>query len=79
MARANPKSFCTKWVEMSDAMSDEEHAAEDELERDRKQEAWLSNNDPEYAGRQLKTLLATPSGWAWNTGPAKKFSLFKTE
>jgi hypothetical protein len=27
--RANPNSLCTKWVEISDAMTDEEHAAED--------------------------------------------------
>jgi hypothetical protein len=29
MSRANPKSLCTKWVEQSDAMSDELHALED--------------------------------------------------
>jgi hypothetical protein len=26
--RANPNSLCTRWVEISDAMTDEEHAAE---------------------------------------------------
>ncbi|HEY7092740.1 MAG TPA: hypothetical protein VH393_06155 [Ktedonobacterales bacterium] len=31
MSRANPKSLCTKWVEQSDAMSDELHALEDEV------------------------------------------------
>ena len=27
--RANPNSLCTKWVAISDAMTDEDHAAED--------------------------------------------------
>jgi hypothetical protein len=29
MARATPNSLCTKWVAISDAMTDEEHAVED--------------------------------------------------
>jgi hypothetical protein len=29
MARANPNTFCTKWLAQSDAMTDKEHAAED--------------------------------------------------
>jgi hypothetical protein len=31
MARANPSSFCTKWVEESDAMSDQLHQLEDTI------------------------------------------------
>jgi hypothetical protein len=31
MARANPNSFCTKWVEQSDAMSDELYQLEDQI------------------------------------------------
>jgi hypothetical protein len=49
MMRANPKTFCTKWLDESNAMTDEEHAAEDLKSHNRHQLAWFCNANPEYA------------------------------
>jgi hypothetical protein len=74
--RANPKTFCTKWLEQSNAMTDEEHAEMDAKSRDAKQLAWLSNNDPEFAKRQAKIRDQAPLARAWNDTAV--FSIFKS-
>jgi hypothetical protein len=60
MARANPNTFCTKWLEQSNAMTAEEHAEMDAHERDAKQLAWLSNNDPAFAKAQARKRDTAP-------------------
>lgn len=71
MARANPNSLCTKWVEMSDAMTDEEHAADDAAFAARKLAA-KNETEAERLARQRKmdtSILVGPRG---NAG----FSIF---
>jgi len=74
--RANPKTFCTKWLEQSNAMTDEEHAALDAQTRGAKQLAWLSNNDPEFAKRQAKIRDEAPLAEFWTN--VKPFSIWKS-
>jgi hypothetical protein len=74
--RANPKSLCRKWGEISDAMSDEEHAELDAKARNASQLAWLSNNDPAFAKWQAKIRDSALPIWAWNN--TKPFSIFKS-
>jgi hypothetical protein len=65
MPRVNPNTFCTKWLDESNAMTDEEHAAADEIERDRKQLAWFCNVNPQYAAflaKRRDTARAPSSG-----------------
>jgi hypothetical protein len=71
--RANPNTFCTKWLEQSNRMSDAEHAAMDEQERNRKQLAWYLNANPAYAAYLAKQRDNAPNA-RYNTEP---FSIFK--
>jgi hypothetical protein len=75
MARANPNTFCTKWLEQSNAMTEEEHAELSARERDAKQLAWLANNDEEWSKEQQRKRDAAPHIRALND--TKVFSLFK--
>jgi|GEM_PF-6119107 len=64
MARANPNSFCTKWVEMSDALSDDEHAADDAKFAAAKAAA-KAETEAEWKARQRKidtAILVGPRG-----------------
>jgi hypothetical protein len=72
--RANPKTFCTKWLEQSNAMTDEEHAEADAKMRDARQLAWLMNADPAYAKRQALKRDRAPLARALND--SQPFSLF---
>jgi hypothetical protein len=74
--RANPKTFCTKWLEQSNAMTDEEHTAAEEIERDRKQLAWLLNADPIYAATLARKRDSAPRAEFLND--TRVFSLFKS-
>jgi hypothetical protein len=75
MPRANPKTLCTKWLEQSNAMTDEEHAAMDEQERNRKQLAWYLNANPAYAAWLAKQRDKAPL--ARHHHDTKPFSIFK--
>lgn len=74
--RANPNTFCTKWLEQSNAMTDEEHTALDEQERNRKQLAWFMNANPDYAAFLAKMRDKAPLARFLND--MKPFSLFKS-
>ena len=70
MARANPNSLCTKWVRMSDAMTDERHAADDAAFAARK--AFYANEtEAERIARQRKmdSAVFAPQG-------NRRFSIF---
>jgi hypothetical protein len=71
--RANPNSFCTKWVRMSDAMTDEEHAAEDAKFAAAKLAA-KNETEAERKARQRKMDTAILVGPIGN----KPFSIFKS-
>jgi len=60
MGRANPHSFCTKWVEMSDAMTDEQHAAEDAKMAEAKARTRFLNEHPEVAAAEAKKRDTAP-------------------
>jgi hypothetical protein len=70
MARANPNSFCTKWVQMSNAMTNVEHAEEDRKFAERKA-FYRNETEVERKARQRKmdTAIYVPGG---NAG----FSIF---
>jgi hypothetical protein len=71
MGRANPKSLCTKWVAISDAMTDEEHAAEEAKFAERK--AFHANETgAERKARQRKMDTAVCVGSRGNA----PFSIF---
>ena len=59
--RANPNTFCTKWLEQSNAMSDAEHVAADEIERNRKQLAWFLQRQPAVCRISRPTARPRPA------------------
>jgi hypothetical protein len=69
--RANPNSLCTKWVAISDAMTDEEHAAEDARVAAAKPIA-KNETEAERKTRHRKMDTATYVGSRGNAG----FSIF---
>jgi hypothetical protein len=73
MSRANPNSLATKWVEQSDAMSDELHALEDAVTAARKaRDKWL--HDHPATRRRLERLRDSAPIYRDN----KPFSIFKS-
>lgn len=74
--RANPKTFCTKWLEESNAMTDEQHVAMDAKSRDARQLAWYLNANPAYAAWCAKQRDNAPRAEFLND--VKPFSLFKS-
>ena len=60
MSRANLKSLCTKWVEQSDAMSDELHAIEDEIAAANKARARYLTAHPVEAKRLQRIRDSAP-------------------
>jgi hypothetical protein len=77
MPRANPNTFCTKWLEQSNAMTDEQHAAADAETLNRKQLAWYLNADPQYAAYVARQRDRAPMAQFWND--TKPFSIFANE
>jgi hypothetical protein len=61
--RANPKTFCTKWLEQSDAMTDEDHTAMD-ADSSAKREFYRNETETERKARQAKmdTAIYAPRG-----------------
>jgi hypothetical protein len=73
MSRANPNSLCTKWVEQSDAMSDELQALEDEIAAaKRARDKWLDEHPVERW--RLERLRDSAPMYRDN----KPFSIFKS-
>jgi hypothetical protein len=70
--RATPNSLCTKWVAMSDAMTDAEHAAEDAKLAEAKARAkYLHEHEAER--KWLERLRDTAPMYRSNA----PFSIFK--
>jgi hypothetical protein len=76
MPRANPNTYATKWLAESNAMTDEEHAAEDLKSLNRKQLCWFMNECPEYAKYLARQRDKLPRAEFWND--VKPFSLWKS-
>jgi hypothetical protein len=73
--RANPNTFCTKWLEQSNAMTDEQHAAADAETLNAKQLAWYLNFDHNYAAYLARQRDKAPMARYMND--TKPFSIFK--
>jgi hypothetical protein len=71
MAHANPNSLCTKWVQQSDAMSDELHSLEDQIAAAKKaRDKYLQQHPAER--KRLERLRDTAPMFRDN----RPFSLF---
>ena len=72
MGRANPNSLCTKWVAISDAMTDEQHAADDAAYAAAKAEARYFH-EHEQERKELDCTRDQAPMYRSNAG----FSIFK--